>query len=99
MSGTRGLTGAADSVLVLRRDHGSQQPVLYGRGRDLEEVETALQFDKETGAWSIIGAAWQVADTAERREIQAANPRFANTPPKTSLAARLAVLLGAVTQL
>lgn len=70
VSGTRGLTGAADSVLVLKRDAGSQQPVLYGRGRDLEEIETAMQFDKETGAWAIVGAAWQVADTLERREIQ-----------------------------
>jgi hypothetical protein len=54
VSGTRGLTGAADGVLVLKKDSGSQQPVLYGRGRDLEEVETALQFDKETapGAFS-----------------------------------------------
>lgn len=70
VSGTRGLTGAADSVLVLKRDGGTQQPVVYGRGRDLEEIETAMQFDKETGAWSILGAAWNVADTAERREIQ-----------------------------
>lgn len=70
VSGTRGLTGAADSVLVLKRDAGTQQPILYGRGRDLEEIESAMQFDKETGTWSIMGNAWQVADTAERREIQ-----------------------------
>jgi hypothetical protein len=70
VSGTRGLTGAADGVLVLKRESGGQQVVLYGRGRDLEEVETALQFDKETGTWGILGAAWLVADTTERREIQ-----------------------------
>ena len=70
VSGTRGLTGAADSVLVLKRNAGTQQPILYGRGRDLEEIETALQFDKDTGNWSILGEAWQVADTIERREIQ-----------------------------
>jgi hypothetical protein len=68
VSGTRGLTGAADTVLVLKKDGGT--PVLYGRGRDLEEIETALQFDNETGTWSILGEAWQVADTIERRVIQ-----------------------------
>jgi predicted transcriptional regulator len=70
VSGTRGLTGAADTVLVLKRDGGTKQPVIYGRGRDLEEVETAVQFDKDAGRWEIIGEAWQVADTHERREIQ-----------------------------
>lgn len=70
VSGTRGLTASADSVLVLKRERGSQKPVLYGRGRDLEELETALQFDKVTGTWSVLGDAWQVADTIERREIQ-----------------------------
>lgn len=70
VSGTRGLTGAADTVLVLKRDGTTQQPVIYGRGRDLEEVETAVQFDGETGTWEIIGKAWLVADTHERRDIQ-----------------------------
>lgn len=69
VSGTRGLTGAADSVLVLKRDVGSQQPILYGRGRDLEEIESALEFQKDTGVWHIIGDANVVAHTAERREI------------------------------
>jgi hypothetical protein len=87
VSGTRGLTGAADSVLVLKRDAGTQQPVLYGRGRDLEEVDTAMQFDKETGAWSILGAAWQVADTSERREIQEVLGRSVDPMTPTEIAA------------
>jgi hypothetical protein len=86
VSGTRGITGAADSVLVLKRDQGTQQPVLYGRGRDLEEVETAMQFDKETGAWSVLGAAWQVADTAERREIQEVLGRSVDPMTPTEIA-------------
>jgi biotin operon repressor len=89
VSGTRGLTGAADSVLVLKRDSGSQQPVLYGRGRDLEEIETALQFDKETGSWTILGAAWQVADTCERREIQQVLGRSVDPMSPTEIADRL----------
>jgi hypothetical protein len=87
VSGTRGLTGAADSVLVLKRDAGSQQPVLYGRGRDLEEIDTAMQFDKDTGAWNILGAAWQVADTVERREIQEVLGRSVDPMTPTEIAA------------
>ena len=85
VSGTRGLTGAADSVLVLKRD--GQQPILYGRGRDLEEIETALQFDKETGAWEILGEAWQVADTIERRHLQEVLGRSVDPMTPTELAA------------
>jgi hypothetical protein len=69
VSGTRGLTGAADSVLVLKRDGASQSPVLYGRGRDMEEVESALEFDSNTGAWLLKGDAGEVAKTAERQAI------------------------------
>ena len=43
VSSTTGFTGAADSILVLAK--GSQGPTLYGRGRDIEEIETALRFD------------------------------------------------------
>jgi len=67
VSGTTGLTGAADSVLVLNRD--SQGPVLYGRGRDLEEVETAMQFDKTTGQWTVLGGADEVRRSDARNRI------------------------------
>lgn len=69
VSGTRGLTGAADSVLVLKKDAGSQQPILYGRGRDLPEIESVLIFDAQEGRWSVLGDTGMVAHTAERREI------------------------------
>lgn len=88
VSGTRGLTGAADGVLVLKRESGGQQIVLYGRGRDLEEVEKALQFDKDTGTWSILGEAWLVADTAERRAIQQILGRSVDPMTPTELAER-----------
>lgn len=89
VSGTRGLTGACDGALVLRRDPGTRQPVLYGRGRDMEEIESALEFDKETGTWSVLGAAWQVADTAERREIQQVLGRSVDPMTPTEIAERL----------
>jgi RecA-family ATPase len=55
LSGSTGLPGTADSTFVLARD--SQGVTLYGRGRDIEEVERALSFDKLTGQWLILGEA------------------------------------------
>jgi RecA-family ATPase len=46
VSGTLGLTGAADTILMLKR--GKNGVVLHARGRDIEESETAMQFDKES---------------------------------------------------
>ncbi|KXF79482.1 recombinase A [Paramesorhizobium deserti] len=68
ISGTNGLTGAADSILVLNRD--TDGPKLYGRGRDIEELEKALRFDN--GKWSVLGDADDVKRSAERRAVLAA---------------------------
>jgi AAA domain len=68
VSGTNGVTGAADAVLVLNRD--AKGATLYGRGRDIEEIETAMRFDG--GRWSILGDADEVRKSDERRKIIAA---------------------------
>jgi AAA domain-containing protein len=68
ISGTNGVTGAADAVLVLNRD--AKGTTLYGRGRDIEEIETAMRFDG--GRWSILGDADDVRKSDERRKIVAA---------------------------
>jgi len=68
ISGTNGVTGAADAVLVLNRD--AKGTTLYGRGRDIEEIETAMRFDG--GRWAILGNADDVRKSDERRKIVAA---------------------------
>jgi hypothetical protein len=68
ISGTNGVTGAADAVLVLNRD--AKGTTLYGRGRDIEEIETAMRFDG--GRWSILGDADEVRRSDERRKIVSA---------------------------
>jgi hypothetical protein len=55
VSGSLGLTGAADTILILKRQTGGV--TLYARGRDIEERETALHFEKTTCRWSILGEA------------------------------------------
>jgi hypothetical protein len=71
ISGTLGLTGAVDTVLVIKRDtHGSY--VLHGKGRDLSEIEKAMTFNVETCVWTVLGDAGSVRLTAERNTILAA---------------------------
>lgn len=53
VSGSTGLTGAADGTLVLTNT--SEGKVLYGRGRDLMEFESAVAFDAATCQWSDLG--------------------------------------------
>lgn len=72
VSGTRGLTGAADTTIVIRRDNScgpSVRATLYGRGRDIPEIETAIEFENDTCRWKVLGEAWKIADTAEQQEI------------------------------
>jgi hypothetical protein len=67
VSGTNGLTGAADTILVLKRQAGNV--TLHARGRDIEEKETACQFDKFTCRWAFLGDAQQVQSSNQRAAI------------------------------
>jgi hypothetical protein len=68
VSGTLGLAAAADTVLVLdgRSDTGT---TLYGRGRDIEEVETAIEFDRQSCRWTIRGQAAEIRRSDQRKKI------------------------------
>lgn len=70
VSGTQGLAGAADAILVLARSRGTAQAVLKVTGRDIEEAEHALDFDSHTGTWQLLdgpAADYELGDT--RRSI------------------------------
>ena len=67
VSGTLGLTGAADTILIVKRKAGAV--TLYARGRDIEEKETALQFETRTCRWTILGAASEVHLSSERAAV------------------------------
>lgn len=69
VSGTTGFTGAADTILVLAKSPNG--PTLYGRGRDIEEVNTALRFEP-TGQWIALGDVTAVRRTDERKAITTA---------------------------
>jgi hypothetical protein len=69
VSGTTGLTAAPDTVLVLSRS--SQGTTLYGRGRDIEEIDMAVSFDSVTGHWVTLGNTSDVFRSDERSKILA----------------------------
>ncbi len=67
VSGTLGLTGAADSILVFTKKSG--KAVLHARGRDIEDAEIALQFDPSRCRWTSSGDAAEVFVSDERARI------------------------------
>ncbi len=69
VSGTTGLTGASDTVMVLKRDTGTGHCILYVRGRDVEEAEKAVRFEPDTGRWRLLGNADEVGRSNERQAI------------------------------
>ncbi len=69
MSGSSGLTGAADTLLVLGRPRNNTDGTLYVTGRDLEEQNLAMGFKKENGTWAVIGNAADYDRSPERQKI------------------------------
>jgi AAA domain len=69
VSGTAGITGSADTILVLQREPNDSNALLYIRGRDVLENELAVAFDNETGRWAKLGKGqdWRISE--ERRAI------------------------------
>lgn len=53
VSGTAGLAGAADSIMLLKRVRGKVDGLLSITGRDVDESEHALRFDADLGAWRL----------------------------------------------
>ena len=54
------------SALLTRTASG---PTIYGRGRNIEEIETALSFDRTTGLWQTLCNATEVRRSDERSKI------------------------------
>ncbi|MFJ4879350.1 AAA family ATPase [Streptomyces sp. NPDC088745] len=67
VSGTHGLAGAADTIVVLARKRQATEAVLMVTGRDVVESEYALVMD--SGLWTLDGIDLSsAAETAQSRE-------------------------------
>lgn len=69
VSGSTGLTGAADGVLVLKRSRGKADATLHAVGRDFEDREIALQWDKVLTGWRMLGDASDFRHSSQRHEV------------------------------
>jgi len=69
VSGTRGLGGAADATIVLKRNRIQNSGKLTLTGRDIEEQELALTFDVHAGGWVLQGDAAEHALSEARQAI------------------------------
>lgn len=69
ISGTTGISGAADSMLVLTKEkRNDETATLNITGRDVEMQEYVLQFNKSTCLWESLGNADDFAEQQARRE-------------------------------
>ena len=69
ISGTLGLTGCPDSLVILKKE--ASGTTLHARGRDIEEVEKAVTFNKQTCTWSIEGDADDIRRSTQQQTIMA----------------------------
>jgi hypothetical protein len=68
ISGTLGLTGAPDSILILKHD-GHSGYSLHGKGRDLIEFDKAMTFDRQSCRWRVAGEAAEVKRSTQRAAV------------------------------
>jgi hypothetical protein len=69
ISGTMGISGSADTLLVLQRSRGKADANLLVTGRDIEEQELALRFDPVMGSWHHLGGADEYRRSQEQATI------------------------------
>lgn len=67
LSGSLGLTGAADGIIVLENSKGNT--VLHITGRDVESTELAIDFDRQMLNWRLLGKRAEVKSTNEQQAV------------------------------
>ncbi len=69
VSGSTGLTGSVDSILVLQRDRARVNAVLSIVGRDIQDRELALNWNADNCEWEYLGGAAEFRISSERQAI------------------------------
>ena len=70
VSGSTGLSGGADGIMVLKRDRGKAEAYLHVTGREIEnETELALRWDASLASWTLAGNADEYRLSQERRSL------------------------------
>ncbi len=84
VSGSTGLTGAADATVILASKVGEtgNEVTLYGKGRDIKGFQHAVEFDEERCRWKYLGDPDSVFVGDTRRLIIKALEDGCHTPQK-----------------
>ncbi len=61
ISGSTGITGAMDTILMLQRPRGAAGAVLNATGRDISETKYGMTFDGTIGQWIVTGKAEEMS--------------------------------------
>jgi hypothetical protein len=80
VSGTHGLAGAADAVLVLERARAQADGILHITGRDVDETDLAMAFHPDVGSWRVLDGP---AEDYQLRDGRAVVMRFLRANPGT----------------
>jgi len=67
--GSTALAGASDNLFALVKGKSEADGVLWATGRDIEESQTALEFNRENCTWEYLGEAGQFDLTMDQNEI------------------------------
>jgi len=69
ISGTNGIMGAADTVwTITKANRADEEATLHITGRDVEQTDTVIRFDKSTWKWVPVGEAGWLAEQRARAE-------------------------------
>lgn len=70
VSGSLGLTGVADTNIVIKRSRGCSEGTLHLTSRDAGEQDLMVAFDENSGKWSLLGKAQEWSLTETRKQIE-----------------------------
>ncbi len=68
ISGSNGIAGAADTLMVLKRSRKNDDATLFITGRDVEEQELAMALDKSC-VWTVLGDAAEIHASRVRQDV------------------------------
>lgn len=89
VSGSTGLTGAADTTIILKKDRTRADAILHVTGRDVEEQELALKFDSRFCQFNLLGSAEEYRISREQQQIVSLLRQFPDGLTPTKMATQL----------
>jgi hypothetical protein len=67
VSGSTGLTGAADAILIAKRSRNTSEAILHITGRDVNEQDYGLSWDSAVCAWTLLDEPVMLATMGDTR--------------------------------